>query len=94
MQPLRHPDEQRERREDDNEHKGRGENIDCPFHKTINRILERFFPQRDEAKSAVFEVDDRVPQRFLQIAQDNEAEAEAIAGVDDGATGIAVRKLQ
>src|SRR5205823_12773565 len=60
----------------------------------IERILQRFFSQRHEAKSTVLEVNDGMTQRFLQIAEDNQTHPQFIASVDDCAVGISPRKFE
>ncbi len=64
------------------------EKIDRAFDETINRILERLFAQADEAVAVVFKMGDRVTQFFLQVAHDQEAHAELIAGADDVARRV------
>lgn len=69
--------------------------IDRPFEETVQGILERFFAQTDKAKAVVFEVRDRMSQLFLQIADNEQPDAELIADANNIPVDLGEeRKLQ
>ena len=63
--------------------------------KRLSGFSKRLFPQADETESVIFEMRNRVAQFFLEIADDEQADAEMIAHADDVAVDLGEeRKLE
>ena len=66
---------------------GDGE-IDRPFKEAVQGILQRFFAETDKAEAVIFEVRDRMSQLFLQIADNEQPDAELIADANNIAVDL------
>src|SRR5205814_4597527 len=75
LKTLRQPHDDRANGEDNQHDRNADGQIEHTFKKAVERILERLFPQRDEAESVVLELCHGMAQSFLQIADDEEANA-------------------
>ncbi len=95
LEPLRDPNDGHEERENEKRHWNCDGEIDGPFEKTVQRALQRFFAETNEAEAVVFEVRHGMPQLFLQIADNDEPDAELIANANDIAVDLGEeRELQ
>src|SRR2546430_8273361 len=94
LQPLRDPDDDRHHRKHHGQNEPGNDEINRSFDETIERILQRFFAQGHETKSAVLEVDHRMTQRLLQVAEYDQTHSEFIACFDDCAIGFGSREFQ
>ena len=62
---------------------------------TVKRILQRLFPQPDETESVVLEMRHGMAQFLLEIADDEEPHADAVADLNDVAiASVEERELQ
>ena len=80
LQPLREPDDDGERRKNEQHDRQSEREIDRALDPAIERIFQRLFAQADETKAIVLEMGHRMAQLFLQIAHDQEPHAELVAG--------------
>src|ERR1700693_442045 len=95
LQPLADKYNQHQNRKYENHYRDRDRDINRSLQKPVERIFQRLFPESDKAKTTVLEVRDRMAELFLEITQDQQTNAELVAGLDDILVGVGEkRKLQ
>ncbi len=82
LQPLREPDNDHQRRENEKHDREREHEIDRAFDRAVEGIFQRLLPQPDEAKAIIVEVRHRMPELFLEVAHNHESHPELVAGSD------------
>jgi len=94
LEALRAPDKYRQDGKYEKHYRQRDGEIDRPFKETVQGILQRFFAETDKAKAVIFEVRDRMSQLFLQIADNEQPDAELIAHANNVLIGLGEGKLK
>src|SRR5438105_4007589 len=88
LQALRDPNDDCYHRKYDDQDENGNDDIERAFDETIERVLQRFFAQGHETKSAVLEVDDGMTQCLRKVAKDDQTHSEFVACFDDCAIGF------
>src|SRR6202011_845269 len=95
LQALRDPDDEREHGKKKQHYRPGNGQIDGALAKAIERVLQRFFAQTDEAEAVIFEMGHRVTQFFFEITDDKQAHPELIADPNNVPVNFSEeRKLQ
>ena len=96
---LDEPDENGNRRQDDENHRDRHDDVERAFEDAIERTFERFFPQADEADAGIFKKEngpfEALGDVFFDVVDDEQADAELLAlRADGGGLGDGVGHFQ
>src|ERR1700736_3488268 len=83
LQSLRDKNDRGQERKNHEHDRERDRDIDRAFQKSVQWIFQRLLAQANEPKPAVFKVRYGMTQSFFQIAQNEEADAELIANLND-----------
>src|SRR5205085_8183019 len=83
LNQLRQPDDERQDWEDENHYGQRNCDVDRALKETVQRVFQRLFAQPDETETVIFKMRHRMAEFFLEIAHDQEPDADTIAHLDD-----------
>src|SRR5438270_11772005 len=83
LQTLADKHDQSQNRKDEYDNWNSDRDINGALQKPVQWILQWLFSQSDKSEAAIFEMRDRVPKFFFEIAQDQQTNAKLVANLDD-----------
>ena len=83
LETLRQPNHRSADRKNHQHERNSDGQIECPFQETIERVLERFLAQSDESEPVVLEMGHRMAQPFLEITDNEQANAQLVTDPDN-----------